>query len=565
MFPGNCVRIEIYRDFISPTMKTVNKRVILSALFLVLLILAGSSCLIQPVTPLLPPAPPQPEIPLQDTTPPQTVLIAAPSENITSGEVTFQWTGSDDRTPTDKLTYLYFLEGLDSAYSSFTADTSKTYTNLHDGTYTFYVKAHDEADNVDLTPASVRFTVAIPKPPTEKIETVTPVVSTLFIVPNSDVSHIAVGYDNTIYALDSPHARLYKSDHGGFGWTDISRGLGAAAPWTELAIAPDDPRVVAVVANGGTEVFVSANGGISFAATGLNGMLSGGERVQCLAISPGYGRREIAAGTSTGSGNGSVWVNILDGFTSGWKDMSTGATGWTNADIFALAYSPGFAADGTILAITATGPPPNSDDTLLYIGFRDLGGNTTAWNNSAGYPVEISQSGQDTPGTPLTYADIALPSDYIGTSPASRHVYACWSDNPPGVAASGNPNDDVYRMDDTVCYRLLVRTDVVCSLAHYGMFSRGKLLAGAVSASTVSLFRGPQVYFTSNPSSPYPTWQNSQKPPTGPAQARVAWSADGIAAFCGTSAPAGGSNDQSAFSISTNNSFTWNQIGLIDL
>ncbi|MCJ7514664.1 MAG: hypothetical protein MUO89_01675 [Dehalococcoidia bacterium] len=545
-------------------MKTVNKRVILSVLFLVLLILAGSSCLIQPVTPPLPPAPPQPELPPPDTTPPQTVITMAPSENITSGKVTFAWTGSDDRTPTDELTYSYYLEGHDASYSSFTPDTIKTYTNLPDGTYTFYVKSHDEADNVDLTPASVKFTIATPKPPEEKTETVTPVISTLLIVPNSDVSHIAVGYDNTIYALDSPHARLYKSDHGGYGWTDISRGLGAAAPWTELAIAPDDPKVVAVVANG-TEVFVSTDGGSNFAATGLSGKLGGGEKVQCLAISPGYGHRDIAVGTSTGSGNGNVWVNILNGFPAGWKDMSTGATGWSNADIFALAYSPGFATDGTILAIAATGPPPNSDDTFLYIGFRDLGGNTTTWNNSAGYPVEISQSGQDTPGTPLTYADIALPSDYIGTPPASRHVYACWSDNPPGVAASGNPNDDVYRMDDTVCYRLLVRTDVICSLAHYGMFSRGKLLAGAVSASTASLFRGPQVYFTSNPSSPYPTWQNSQKPPSGPAQARVAWSADGRVAYCGTSAPAGGSNDQSAFSISTNNSFTWNQIGLIDL
>jgi hypothetical protein len=255
----------------------------------------------------------------------------------------------------------------------------------------------------------------------------------------------------------------------------------------------------------------------------------------------------------------------MDGFPAGWQDMSTGATGWSNADIFAIEYSPGFAVDGTLLAVAATGPPPNSDDTFLYIGFRDLGGNTTTWNNSSGYPVEISQSGQDTPGTPLTHADIALPADYIGTSPANRHVYACWSDNPPGVAASGSPNDDVYRIDDTVCYRLLVRTDVICSLAHYGMFSRGKLLAGAVAASTVSLFRGPQVYFTSNPSSPYPTWQNSQKPPTGPAQARVAWSADGRVAYCGTGAPAGGSNDQSAFSVSTNNGFTWNQIGLIDL
>jgi hypothetical protein len=255
----------------------------------------------------------------------------------------------------------------------------------------------------------------------------------------------------------------------------------------------------------------------------------------------------------------------MNGFPGGWKDMSTGATGWSNTDIFAIEYSPGLASDSTILAIAATGPPPGTDDTYLYMGIRDLGGNTTTWNSSAGYPVEISQSGQDTPGTPLTYADIALPADYSGTIPSHQHVYACWSDNPPSVATAGNPNDNVYRVDNTVCYQLLVRTDVICSLAHYGMFSRGKLLAGATTTSTTGLFRGPQVYCTFNPQSVYPTWQSSQKPPTGPGRARVAWSADGKAAYCGTSSTGAGSHDQSAFSVTINDGFTWNQIGLIDL
>jgi hypothetical protein len=561
MFPYRCARIETYRDYVSQRMNTSNRFIVLMALSLALMILAGNSCLTQPATPAPPPAPLQPELPPPDTIPPQTIMTTAPPALTDSNEVTFQWTASDNITPTDKLTYSYYLQGYDAAYSLFITGTTKTYTDLPDGSYVFYVKSRDEAGNVSV-PASASFTKATI--PTREKEAEPPVVSTLFIVSNSDVSHIAVGYDDTIYALDSPHGRLYKSEHGGYGWTDISRGLGAAVPWTELAIAPDDPKFVAVV-TGGTEVSVSTNGGTSFGATGLIGMLGGGEQVKCLAISPGYGRREIAVGTSTGSGHGKVWTNLVDGFPSGWKDMSSGATGWSNADVFALEYSPGFSADGTILAIAATGPPPNSDSTFLYIGFRDLGGNTTIWNNSAGYPVEISQSGQDTPGTPLTYADIALPADYIGTSPANRHVYACWRDNPPGVASAGNPNDDVYRIDDTICYRLMVRSDIICSLAHYGMFSRGKLLAGAAKASTVSLFRGPQVYFASNPSSSYPTWQSSQKPPTGPGQARVAWSADGKAAYCGTSAPAGGNNDQSAFSISTNSGFTWNQIGLIDL
>ena len=482
---------------------------------------------------------------------------------INYNEVTFEWTGSDDTTSTANLTYSYYLEGYDTSYAPFSANTTKSYTDLPDGTYTFYVKSRDGAGNIDPTPASAKFTIATTPPPEEKPEVITATVSTMLIVPGSNVNHIAVAYDNTVYALDSPNAKLYKSDQGGIGWTDISRGLGAAAPWGELAIAPDNPKIVAITANAGSEVYVSTNGGASFSASGLSSKLGGGERVKCLAISPGYGSWDIAVGTSTSGGNGRILVNIMSGFPSGWQDMSTGAAGWSNADIFAVEYSPGFASDGTLLAIAATAPP--TDDTYLYFGIRDLSGNTTIWNTFSGYPVEICQSGQDTPGTPLTYADLALPSDYSGTRPSHRHAYACWSDNPPGTAIAGNPNDDVYRLDDTVCYRILNRSDIICSLAHYGMFNHGRLLAGAAKASATALSQGPQVYYTYNPQSAYPTWQSSQKPPTGPGQARLAWSPDGKVAYCGTSSAGGGNHDQSAFSISDNDGLTWNQTGLIDL
>jgi hypothetical protein len=541
-------------------MNMISKYTILSLLCLVLLALANIHCLPQPITPPTTPQPPEP--PHQDTTPPEVIITVAPDMTINYNEVTFEWTGGDDTTPTANLTYSYFLEGYDTGYSIFSADTTKTYIDLPDGTYTFYVKSRDESGNIGPTTASAEFTIAT-APPEEKPEVITPAASTLLIVPGSDVNHIAVAYDNTIYALDSPNAKLYKSDHGGIGWTDISRSLGAAAPWGELSVAPDNPKIVAVVTNAGAEVYVSIDGGANFSATALSSKLGGGERVRCLAISPGYGPWDIAVGTSTGSGNGRVLVNTVSGFPSGWQDMSTGAAGWSNADVFAIEYSPGFASDGTLLTIAATAPP--TDDTYLYIGLKDLGGNTTIWNTFSGYPVEISQSGQDTPGTPLTYADLALPSDYSSSLPRNRHAYACWSDNPPGTASAGNPNDDVYRLDDTVCYRILNRSDIICSLAHYGMFSHGKLLAGAAIASATAISPGPQVYYAFNPQSTSPNWQSSQKPPTGPGQARLAWSPDGKAAYCGTSSAGSGSHDQSAFSISDNNGLTWNQIGLIDL
>ncbi len=516
-----------------------------------------------PVSP--PPSPPQ-----EDSNPPETTLTRFPAERINISEVTFEWKGDDDTTPATELTFSFFLEGHDTDYTPFTTDTSKTYTGLPAGRYTFYVKARDLAGKIDPTPATVTFVIEAPKPEPDREAAFVPTPSPFFIVPGADVSRIAVTYNNMVYAIDSTNSRLYKSEPGGVGWKDISGALGAAPVWTNLAIAPDDHNIIAVVTNSGREVYISINGGGSFADTALNSRLAAGEQVTCISISPHYGnnRWEVAVGTLTGSGSGRVWVNQVSGLPSGWHDMSSGATGWlpppiTGGDVFAIRYSPNFAVDGTLLAIVATTPP--ADDVYLYIGSRDLGDRTTQWNTSPGYPVEICQSGQDSPGTPLRYADIALPADYSGTTPWHRHVYACWSDNPPGIPDFGNPNDGVYRIDDTVRYRILASPDTICSLAHYGTFTRGKLLAGAVSSTQTEIFRGPQTYFSADPYSSYPNWQKSRKPPTGPGQARVAWSPDGKIAYCGTSSISGSHHDQSAFSVSTNNGLTWNQTGLIDL
>jgi len=556
-----------------PLKKTLKLLAIIS-----LVTLAAASCgpNLPPVTPpqptqlTLPSPPPEPP---PDNTAPETIINSSPGKTVNQNAVTFQWTGTDDKTPTPDLTYSCYLAGYDADYSPFTSDTTKTYSNLPDGTYTFYVKSRDAAGNEDKTPASVEFTVQTIKP--SPVTPAAPVDSSLLIVPNSNVSHIAVGPDGkAIYAIDAFNAKLYKSEQGGFGWIDSSKGIGGASAWDGLAVAPDDANVVAIIADSGTEVYLSTNGGTSFYRMGLAGTLKASERAKCLALSPvyGQGRRELAVGTSTSNGGGRVLLSISSGMSTAWADISTGVSGWlpssppiAGADVFAIKYSPSFPSDGTLLAIVASKPPPDTDDTYLYIGFKDMGTSNIVWNSFPGYPVEICQPGSDSPGTPLTYADLALPADYNGANPAHRHVYACWTDNPAGSTSVGNPNDSVYRLDDTIVYRLLVHNDVICSLAHYGRFSRGKLLAGALNARPGTFATGPQVYFSFNPQSAYPAWQESRKPPTGPGQARVAWSPDGNLAYCGTSSTAPGGHDQSAFSISRYNGLTWNQTGLIDL
>ena len=62
---------------------------------------------------------------------------------------------------TEELLYSYKLEGENNAWSSWTSQTSRTYTNLPNGEYTFFVKAKDKAGNIDIIPIEELFTVNV--------------------------------------------------------------------------------------------------------------------------------------------------------------------------------------------------------------------------------------------------------------------------------------------------------------------------------------------------------------------------------------------------------------------
>jgi hypothetical protein len=131
-----------------------------------------------------------------DTTPPDTTITSGPSGTIDYDDVTFTWTGSDDKTPTSGLKYSYKLEGHDSSWSSYTSTTSKTYNNLGDGSYTFKVKAKDAAGNIDPSPAQRSFIID-----TEDSDT-TPPDTTIVSGPSGtidydDVTFTWTGSDDT--------------------------------------------------------------------------------------------------------------------------------------------------------------------------------------------------------------------------------------------------------------------------------------------------------------------------------------------------------------------------------
>lgn len=100
-----------------------------------------------------------------DTMYPNTILVQGPQGTIASNTIVFSWRGSDDNTPSDLLVYSYKLKGLSNEWSSWTNQTTMSYTNLPDGPYTFFVKAQDQAGNIDVSPLEEAFTIVTPEKP----------------------------------------------------------------------------------------------------------------------------------------------------------------------------------------------------------------------------------------------------------------------------------------------------------------------------------------------------------------------------------------------------------------
>ncbi len=100
----------------------------------------------------------------QGNDPPDTAIVGGPSIIFTSNSPKFTWTGADDLTPMESLQYAYRLDPLESSFSTFGSATSRSYTGLPNGSYTFYVKARDETGSEDPTPASRSFTVSVAPP-----------------------------------------------------------------------------------------------------------------------------------------------------------------------------------------------------------------------------------------------------------------------------------------------------------------------------------------------------------------------------------------------------------------
>jgi len=386
------------------------------------------------------------------------------------------------------------------------------------------------------------------------------------IASPSEINSIVLGTDGrTFYAIDIPNSKVYKSSNGGFAWSELSSRLtssGAALPAWNIAMAPDNPDFVAIVTSDGglpRRVFVSTDGGGSW----QNASCQVAENIGTIDISPNYGGYDIAIGTRNGGGGGNIYIR-----------KSAGSGDWVAqglvSDILSLKFSPGYRSDFSLLAVSA-----RPAGTFINLGFHDSPANTTNWSSWG--PAEVTTSGAGTSPkvNQIITADIELPADFSGQTPSLRRIYVSLD--------APSANAGIFRFDDAVCHPLMPATSGlrVSSLAYYGTYSSGKLLASEVLGNSGSA--SAMTWFTDAPITCAGTcWFQAQKAPTGGgnsgfANAQVIWSPDGSQAYCATaSAPlnnaanwpggylTGSPLDESAFSLTPDNGETWNQLGLID-
>ena len=77
-------------------------------------------------------------------------ITRGPTGTIATKDATFAWSG------VLSTAYAYRLDPIEPAFSAFGGPQTKSYTNLPDGSYTFYVKARSQAGIETLLPAGTR-------------------------------------------------------------------------------------------------------------------------------------------------------------------------------------------------------------------------------------------------------------------------------------------------------------------------------------------------------------------------------------------------------------------------
>jgi len=402
------------------------------------------------------------------------------------------------------------------------------------------------------------------------------------LAANPNPGKVAIAPNNTIFAavndIQTPARPLvYRSADGGYTWVPTASLLGAAGDIiVDLEVSPnyatDNTVFVATQAPAGGPgtgiVYRSTNGGVAFSQLGVP-TLAAGEVITSMSVTPNYdgvgivaiGLANVATATNaTAASNVQLWgANAI----LNWTNAGTGVA----EDIAAVQYSPNYPIDATLLVLAAKA----AGQCVLK---DNVGG---VWNIIAPAGVNVGGAGVlDFDGAGLAavadlqYADIALTSDYNGTTPTLRRAYVSLVTE----AGVGATTSNVYRVDNVTAGVATNPGVELADLDYAGTYGAGTLMGGLANKAAAAL----TVYYSTTVMTGTPVWYPATNAPTGTTIAALlpglattlsvylsSAMIDMASDFATSMMVAAGTNGtDSAVAISNDAGVNWNERGLID-
>jgi hypothetical protein len=356
------------------------------------------------------------------------------------------------------------------------------------------------------------------------------------------------GQDDTWYILTNSAGdnMTYKSTDSGATWTSLEQSTSYPSPGTSIpthvAMAPDDPDVVVVAFSDG-HLEYSDNGGGSWSDMGEPDG-TGSLNIYDIDVSPAVsGNHYLAVGGDDGSSNAALYVLKLD-IAENWHDRTSEGSGFgPDQDVIAaVKFSPNFSIDKIITSVSGNA------SNAYFNAYREESGART-WNGEISFFDAVDWAGGvsieselESFGSGLVAADIALPSNYLGTDLGERIAF---------VAVTGGTGGGAVRVVDSYAKKFETWSSgdekKVSSIAYH---EDGKILVGD--------YDDPYVLADYDPMASTPRFErvDTLKMPGGTGKVIVAWSGD--------TAVAATSGDESAFAVSTDDGNSFNDISMID-
>jgi hypothetical protein len=263
----------------------------------------------------------------------------------------------------------------------------------------------------------------------------------------------------------------------------------------------------------GTGLGPRATSSFNFDGTGLDA----NETIRYADYSQSYGdgRSDVALVTAGGAAGGRILIRSSSGW-GGWTAQlnangtpgnALGNATTSGITYLAVKFSPTYSSDSSVVVVYATDNLSAGGGATYYnIGYRDIYANATLeWVfPPPGLEVKnpVSPDFASPASNYINTVDLHLPSDFSGQSASLRRAYvsidAYGSNGLPPTPKRPLNEDGIYRIDDSIVYVLMDTSNTpeksIYSIAYFGTYASGKLMAGERMGSPMHCYRAHLVH-----------------------------------------------------------------------